>query len=99
MTTKTDVNEKSGNSESWYAVDEQGGVTRPEDVRLVSAVNSLLGYATTCKEQNTEDWMDGLLRRINATLEQIGADDRVATFKDGFQVITPADVHETSGPE
>jgi len=65
----------------------------------VSAVNSLLGYATTCTEQNTEDWMDGLLRHINATLEQIGDDDRIATFKDGFQIITPADVKETSSVE
>jgi len=72
---------------------------RPEDVRLVSAVNSLLGYVTTCSEQNTKDWMDGLLRHINTTLGQIGDDDRIATFKDGFQVITPADIKETSNGE
>lgn len=66
---------------------------------LTSAVYGLIGYATTCKEQNTEDWMDGLLRHINATLKELGGRDRVATFRDGFQVITPADVHDTSGAE
>lgn len=43
--------------------------------------------------------MEGLCRKINAMAVALGDSDRVATHGNGLQVITPEDVHETSGPE
>ena len=58
------------------------------DVRLVGTVSQLLGYASTCKRQNTEEWMEGLLRHINDTLHVIGDDDQIVTFEDGLIRLT-----------
>jgi|GEM_PF-4550498 len=65
--------------------DETGPVT-PELIRQQSCLHSLLGYVTTCREVNTKDWMDGLRRRINLTLESIGDGDRVEVDGDGLTV-------------
>lgn len=70
-----------------------------EAIKLREAAESLIGYALTCRRINQASWMEGLCRKINAMAVALGDSDRVATHGNGLQVITPEDVHETSGPE
>ena len=63
------------------------------------AASTLVGQLCACKRSNTRAYMEGLAVHMNKWLEATGQTDRIATHGDGLQVITPEDVHETSGPE
>ena len=42
----------------------------------VDKVNQMVGYALTCRKNNTKEWMNGFAERLNKYFEDIGDDDR-----------------------
>lgn len=51
--------------------------------RLRGQLNSVVGYVTTCRSDNTAEWMIGLEKRINHALEAMGDTDRVKALHFG----------------
>lgn len=44
---------------------------------MASYLNRFIGYVATCRKNNTDDWMHGLIERINRLNKVIGEKDRV----------------------
>ncbi len=65
------------------------------ELRIKAAADRLAGYVLACRRKNTAEWMEGLCHRLNSYAEAIGDDDRITTYGDGLQVITPQDIAET----
>jgi hypothetical protein len=69
--------------------------TPQQDFAYRSATSRLLGYVLTVRKANRSEWMEGLAKEINVWAKATGDDDRVATLKDGLQVLTPIDSART----
>ena len=59
-------------------------------------VLEFLGYAVTCRKQNTLEWMKGFEEKMNDLLVFMGDGDRVkylnaSRLEGGFQIIKPND--------
>ena len=62
------------------------------------ATRKLVEYVITCRKNNTDEWMQGLVTHVNQWAEAVQEEDRVASLRDGLQVVTPRDVEETYLP-
>ena len=62
------------------------------------ATRKLVEYVITVKKTNTDDWMQGLIKHLNTWTAAVHEEDRIVSFRDGLQVITPQDIDETMLP-
>lgn len=51
------------------------------------AAYKALRYAITARRENTEQWLDGLVKQVNEFLETIGDRDRVKRHGDGLRIV------------
>lgn len=70
-------------------------VTVKADADQRVAMAKVINYVLSCRRSNTPEWMDGLVEVINEYAKEVGEGDRVATLRDGLQVITQQDIEET----
>ena len=49
------------------------------DEQVKEQADRLVGYAVTCRMENTLEWMEGLAVRVNEYLKARGSNERVQT--------------------